>query len=288
VSASVFSSMAGSYAAYAAAAVDLDPAGRLRAWDGLHLAAHPGLFAFVGQVHDDAGECGSVGGADLAARAAIVPGGGTAGCRPGHAAPGGARGIARPGPCAGGPAGGNDRGERVGGRPRKPADPVPGADAAAAGPVRRGPDRARTDPRRPPAHRAGAWPETVAALLFAESLATTVSRDLVPGLGDARYLWFADGHQPWLDACTAAYPTVAAELVGVLESTDPAVGRRFFAAGAGHSGTLPVRAGYYAGLRLVAEMRATVDDIALAGSDLARITASLRARLSSRGRPEDR
>ncbi len=137
-------------------------------------------------------------------------------------------------------------------------------------------------------HRAGAWPETVAALLFAESLATTVSRDLVPGLGDARYLWFADGHQPWLDACTAAYPTVAAELVGVLESTDPVVGRRFFSAGAGHSGTLPVRAGYYAGLRLVAEMRATVDDIALAGSDLARITASLRARLSSRGRPEDR
>ncbi len=43
--------------------------------------------------------------------------------------------------------------------------------------------------------RAGAWPETVAALLFAEGLVTTVSRDLVPGLGDTGYRWFADGHQ---------------------------------------------------------------------------------------------
>jgi len=72
VSASVVSSMAGSYAACATAAADLDLAGRARAWHGLHLAAHPGLFSFIGQVNDDAGECGSVGGADLTARAATV------------------------------------------------------------------------------------------------------------------------------------------------------------------------------------------------------------------------
>jgi len=54
VSTSVVSSMAGSYAACATAAADLDLAGQAR--HGLHLAVHPGLFAFIGQVNDDAGE----------------------------------------------------------------------------------------------------------------------------------------------------------------------------------------------------------------------------------------
>ncbi len=275
--------MAVSYAAYATAAVDLDPAGRARAWDRLHLAAHPGLFAFVAQVHDDAGERGSVGGSDLTLRAAMVR----------EAEP---RAVALVARLAGDLAG--LLGE----------EPVPvvllSGTTAANGWV----DVHEARPtlfleltRLPPApydavlvahelthvthqrRRAGAWPGTTAALLFAEGLATAVSRDLVPGLGDAGYLWFADGHQPWLDACAAAYPTVTAELAGVLESTDPAVGRRFFSAGTGHSGTLPVRAGYYAGLRLVAEMRSAKGDSALARSDLRQVTASLSTHLSSRG-----
>ncbi len=70
--AGVVPSVAGSYAACATAAADLDLAVRARAWHGPHLAAHPGLFAFVGQVNDDAAECGSAGGTDLTARAATV------------------------------------------------------------------------------------------------------------------------------------------------------------------------------------------------------------------------
>lgn len=177
--------MAGSYAAYAAAAVDLDLAGRARVWHGLHLAAHPALFAFIGQVNDDAGECGSVGGADLTARAAIVR----------EADPRAAALVTRL------------AGELAG---LLGADPVPvillAGTTAANGWV----DVHEGQPtlfleltQLPPApfdavlvthelthvahqrRQAAAWPETVAALLFAEGLATAVSRDLVPGLGDA-------------------------------------------------------------------------------------------------------
>ncbi len=284
MSASVVSSMAGSYAAYAAAAAALDPLGRARVWQGLHLTAHPGLFAFVGQVNDDAGERGSVGGADLTARSAIVR----------EAEPRAATLVTRlAGELAGllgadsvpvvllaGTTAANGWVDVYEGRPTlflelSQLPPAPYDAVLVAHELTHVAHQRR---------RAGVWPETVAALLFAEGLATAVSRDLVPGLGDAGYLWFAAGHQPWLDACAAAYPTVAAELAGVLESTDPVVGRRLFSAGAGHSGTLPVRAGYYAGLRLIAEMRVAEGDIALAGSDLAGVTASLHTQLSSRGR----
>jgi hypothetical protein len=93
------------------------------------------------------------------------------------------------------------------------------------------------------------WPETVGARTFDEGLATAVSRHLLPGHDLGAYLWFQDGMNEWITACETSWPDVRSRLTDSLDLAGEPHGAVLFSAKPGISGDLPMRSGYYAGLK---------------------------------------
>lgn len=98
------------------------------------------------------------------------------------------------------------------------------------------------------------------ALLLAEGVGTYVSSLVQPGHGDDEYLWLDTGHRQWLWDCERAWPAAAAALLAVLEEPcGGAAERRFFTARSDlPDAEVPVRFGYYAGLRVARDLAGTV------------------------------
>lgn len=96
--------------------------------------------------------------------------------------------------------------------------------------------------------------------LFVEGLAVLASAEVVPGLSEGHYLWpgrseTIDGEDvaAWVSACQAWWPDLRVRLLAALSSTDMAVGAPYlFVRDVADS--LPARAGYFAGARLVAAL----------------------------------
>lgn len=98
--------------------------------------------------------------------------------------------------------------------------------------------------------------------LFLEGLAVDASARLVHGYEEGTYLWpgrlETAGGQPvggWVADCEAAWPVLRDHLLGDLDRTDDAGYGAYFL-GAGDTDGMPVRAGYFAGSRLVTALAA--------------------------------
>lgn len=119
--------------------------------------------------------------------------------------------------------------------------------------------------------------------LFVEGLAVVASARVVPGFAEGTYLWpgrtrTADDTDvaTWVAACESAWPDLRTMLLRNLDRTDEATYAAAFLGG-GEPNGLPIRAGYFAGARLVAALAA---EHALA--DLARWPATRIADESAR------
>jgi hypothetical protein len=93
----------------------------------------------------------------------------------------------------------------------------------------------------------GRWPETVGTRLFAEGLAGVISTQIVSGLRLDEYLWFDDVHRTWLERCENRAQEIVDAVLANLD-LDEERGDRFFSARP-DGGGLPVRSGYWVGLR---------------------------------------
>lgn len=89
------------------------------------------------------------------------------------------------------------------------------------------------------------WPDTVAADLIREGVATVVSRALRPGSADPAYLWFDDDHTGWVSECRRRQPEILHAVLTSLHSVDPTVCAELFSAPPGSP--LPTRCGYWVG-----------------------------------------
>jgi hypothetical protein len=94
------------------------------------------------------------------------------------------------------------------------------------------------------------WPATVGTRLFAEGLASALSRRLVPGLALDAYLWVDDAHRDWLSECQRRSGQLCAGLLRDLELEEEH-GQRYFSASPQLAEGLPVRGGYWAGMLAV-------------------------------------
>jgi len=99
----------------------------------------------------------------------------------------------------------------------------------------------------------------LAQLLFQEGVAIAGSEALLPGREEAEYLWFATGHQDWLDACRSCWPVVREELLATVEGRMKHSVERYFRGGGAtrYSGDLPERIGYFAARLVVQRILAT-------------------------------
>ena len=99
--------------------------------------------------------------------------------------------------------------------------------------------------------------QRVTHLLFQEGLATAVSEEIVPGRGEAEYLWFEGGFTDWLAECRRCWPSIRSELVESAEGRAAQSPDRFFSGGGArrYSGELPERAGYFAARMVMREIQ---------------------------------
>jgi hypothetical protein len=105
---------------------------------------------------------------------------------------------------------------------------------------------------------------TLGDSLFAEGLATLVSAQIGPGLGEAAYLWAGKDQthlrmQPmseWLAQCNAIWPALRLRLVHEIQATDAETINPYFL-GDHAPADLPERVGYFAGYRLVSALAKT-------------------------------
>lgn len=128
------------------------------------------------------------------------------------------------------------------------------------------------------------WPETVGTRLFAEGLASALSRRLVPGLALDAYLWVDDAHRDWLAECQRRGGQLMTGLLRDLELEEER-GQRYFSARPQLAEGLPVRGGYWAGMLAVqrlldepfeASTRPLLDwDFRIATNELARALTDL-------------
>lgn len=133
-------------------------------------------------------------------------------------------------------------------------------------------------------HRAGSdWPQDgIAAGLLDEGLATEVCAQVVPGLPDAAYLWFADDHHPWLEDCRRQYPDLARRLLADLDATDPDTYAAYFLiSDSDRRGQLPLRCGYLAGWEIVRWLRRTYPLGIISRWDHQRVKREVQAALSA-------
>jgi len=126
------------------------------------------------------------------------------------------------------------------------------------------------------------WPETVATRTFEEGLATVVSRRLLPGHDPVGYLWFEAGRRSWLASCQRQWHAIRSQLTDALDLGEEHHGDPFFSARPGSSGDLPLRSGYYAGMKagdwLVDQQGIPVSD--LLGADATTATDYVRTFLA--------
>ena len=249
----VVESLAEDFETYAAAAVDADEQQRRRLWDHLLRDRHPRAFDRCQLVNDDPGDRGATGGTRLAGwratvrdRAAGLPGladrvaGELAGLGLLDEAPVPVVLLAGSTMANGWSDDDSDGGDGPALMLELTQAPAPPFDRVLIAHEMTHVAHAR--------HRPAPWPETVAARLFSEGLATAVSGQLAPDVSDGGLLWFDDGHEDWAAECRTAAPVVAARLREHLDSTDPAVHRWFFSAAPADAAGVPVRSGYHAGL----------------------------------------
>ncbi|MGH3660636.1 MAG: hypothetical protein ACRDTQ_02095 [Micromonosporaceae bacterium] len=81
--------------------------------------------------------------------------------------------------------------------------------------------------------------------MYDEGLATVLSRALVPGHEADEYLWFGPGWSQWLRDCEASWDEIRDRLRTTMLTDDQSL----FRARPGSAGGLPLRSGYYAGMR---------------------------------------
>ena len=105
------------------------------------------------------------------------------------------------------------------------------------------------------------WERTVASLVFQEGLATQLSRYLVPGYKDEFYVEFQEG---WLQECCKDAKQILQGMKPYLQECSP---ERVFQFTMGTGTTGKVREGYFAGWKLIGDMRAE----GWSFSDIARI-----------------
>ena len=127
---------------------------------------------------------------------------------------------------------------------------------------------------------------TLAQMLFVEGLAVVASRTVVPGMPDGTYLWpgretTAGGGniEAWIADCERLWPELRAALRRELDADGDDVLAAYFLGSA--SGRVPVRAGYFAGFRLVRALaeRHPVAELAVWSPD--RIQAEVSALLDA-------
>lgn len=104
---------------------------------------------------------------------------------------------------------------------------------------------------------AAAWSEDIGACLIQEGIATSVSRELHPGLSESGYFWNDDKHESWVRECFESERDITLTVLREVatQADDPPM-RGLFAAGS-QSGRLPSRCGYWVGDRLAQRWLAT-------------------------------
>jgi hypothetical protein len=102
--------------------------------------------------------------------------------------------------------------------------------------------------------RQGHWRDTsVLHRLFEEGLATLSSAVARTDHADGDYLWFAPGFDGWVRDCAAAWPVIRNDLLAAAPDSSAAIAALFHA-GRSHR-QLPDRSGYYAGLKVLRELK---------------------------------
>ncbi|MGH3741465.1 MAG: hypothetical protein ACRDT8_17175 [Micromonosporaceae bacterium] len=81
--------------------------------------------------------------------------------------------------------------------------------------------------------------------MYDEGLATVLSRALIPGHAADEYLWFGPGWSQWLRDCEGGWDEIRDRLRTTMLTEDQSL----FRARPGSAGGLPLRSGYYAGMR---------------------------------------
>lgn len=253
-------SMVVSFLNYASAAVDREEPARRELWQREHRTAHEGLWDFCAGVRGDDGDRGTTGGTCLAAWAG--------------AAPDAERlvlslvgDVERLLPDLGLPAGeplpvvvlaGTTRAdgwvETYQGRPTLFVEltKLPTTPAYARVLV------AHEAMHVVHARERGPWTETVGHEVFAEGLATWLSRLIVPRLSELAYLWFDERRTTWLADCVRQEADIARAVLDVVYEPERTHGRRFLSAAAGSGRGLPERCGYFLGLHVLDRLAATL------------------------------
>lgn len=118
------------------------------------------------------------------------------------------------------------------------------------------------------------WRETVGTRLFAEGLAGSISKRVVPGLSLDAYLWWDDQHAEWLDECARHSSEIVTALRADLELEESHREDQYFSARPELAQDWPARSGYWCGLVAVdhllethreTELLAWGSDVAIAG-----------------------
>ena len=122
--------------------------------------------------------------------------------------------------------------------------------------------------------------------LFDEGLATFASQTLVANCDDGRALWLGRTALPdgssvddWLNACEASSPALRNALARDQRSTDPEIYRTYFLVRRDQA-LHPMRAGYYAGLRLISDLSRQYSIAEMARWPRARIRSEVAAWLA--------
>ncbi len=116
--------------------------------------------------------------------------------------------------------------------------------------------------------RVGTW-------LFAEGIATALSRRYAAGLPDLAYLGLGAEGEDWPAACERAWPAIVDGLTAALDQPE-AAGERFFSGNPSGSGGLPQRCGYYAGDRWCTRLLDRYSAAELLSLDVPRILSEAR------------
>lgn len=247
----VVESLVDTYLRYAHAAADVPLAQRERLWERLHRDAHPDVFDFVAEEHQDEGERGSVAGNELRVRCTrlaeraddLLRATGRA------AATLRARGILDGAPLPvvllAGTTRANAWVERYRGEPTLMLETTLIPDSELA-------DIVVAHEAVHVAHQragGGTWPPTLAGEILSEGLATALSAELCGGHDPDVYLWIDHAHRDWLERCQADLSEGFDALRLHHDSTDRDTLLEFLNAGA--AGRWPPRFGYYLGLCIV-------------------------------------